>query len=252
MNKAKVVRDIVLVVAIIIVAVFIFKNKSTGPAEPNGEIGGGNLHETEHIMPEMVHSGQTPARTEGNPVLTLGDSWVGLEWLDVTSGNNRLKLLADGFDDETASQVAVNQALLEGAFELVFEQAVENFDITVDPGDLEEREALFLEAFESEEEALSLLDEMGKTLDQLRNLWMEELTEKALIARIAEINSLDPDSDEAQTAYDDWIWQKILDTDFIFADPEQVDGFKVFARETYDAIMTSGEYVDSTDPHEGH
>jgi hypothetical protein len=219
MNKPKVVRDVIIIVVIIAIAGFLYLNRSKGPVQPDDETGNGDPSQIDHGEMGMMHGGSLPEMTEGEPVITLGDSYVGSDWFDANVGMYEIRLTGQGFEEEPAA------------------------------GEIEERETWFYGQFETENAAQELLDEMDITIGQLRKMWMEELIETALISKIAVLNELDPESEEAQTTYDGWIWERMMDSDFIFADPEHEEYFSEIVTQ-YLETPVDGEAIE--DPHGAH
>ena len=223
MNSKKLFRDIlILVVVLTVVVIFISRNKSIqGPVESvlNNNIESGHEFSTEDVG--AMHGKPMVTMTDGEPVIYLGSDYVGEDWIQSKINEHLSGAPRQGHDMEALRQSALQQPLLNAAGVLIENAARLEWNLSVTDTDIAEREAEFLSQFNTEEEGMELMNEMGVSMERMHNMWREEIEQTLLIDHIAEMESLEPGSSEAVVAYETWLLNKIKTTDFTFTDPER-------------------------------
>jgi hypothetical protein len=226
MGKSQNARNALLLLIIIIGLGYYFYNRPhTGPVATATDQQGAQDQDPNMVSnPHGGNGGPSIPDVElnaGNPAITLGDTWVGSDWLNTKVAQYTAAQEGQDSPHGADPDAALRQALFEGVSNLVFDNVVKEFGIQASEDELAAKEATFYGTFNTREEAQDLLDSMGMTMDKVRKMWTDELEQSAFIATIAAMNSLDPASDEAKKAADDWFLQRIAGANLVFADESQ-------------------------------
>jgi hypothetical protein len=217
MNTGKIVRDVIIVILLAVVVyagIQLFGSKNPGPVE---QVAGGTMENPHAQDPEASppHMPEPPELTAGAPVVTWGDFSVGRDWYDDRVAIETDTMDSQGVDPATASPTPAQIALISGLIEIIFNSSAQEYGIEPDPEEIAAKEATFYGSFETEEEANSMLEEMGISLERLRGMWADDL-----VAKDTEMNGLEPDTPEGDDAFQTWLEDKVMNTPWVFSDPE--------------------------------
>lgn len=247
MNKSKAIRDIIIIIIVCAAAVYIISNRPSGPA--------GSTEESAHMANPpgnqedvgMMHGQSAPDIKSGEPVITLGDNWVGQGWIDFTAATFIEDDSSHG-SSGTGADEAFTLALVSGAYELVYEIALQELDAVADPEELAAKEEEWFSQFESEEAALEFLAENGVTIERMQTMWEGELMGDSLEQAIAEKFSVEPGSTQAQASFESWLMRLMGESEMIFANPDHEAAFRAYFEEADEDPHDHGAMED--DPHD--
>lgn len=244
MGKSQNARNALLLLIIIIgLAYYFFNRPAAGPVQTPTDSQGTDLVANPHAGGDgMNHTEPDVELNAGDPAITLGDYWVGSDWLNSKIAQYTSAQEGQDSPHGADSDAALKQALFEGVYNLVFNDVVKEFGIEASQEELAAQETNFYSKFQTAEEAQQFLDSMSMTLDRVRKMWKDELERTAFDATIAAMNSLDPTSDQAKKAADDWLLQRIAGSELVFADESQ--------KALFDSIMQE-RLAAAASPHGG-
>ncbi len=243
MNKSKAIRDIVIIIIVCVAAVYIISNRPSGPADGPAHMANPPANQ-EGV--EMMHGQSAPDIKSGEPVITLGDNWVGQGWIDFTAATFMQDDSSHG-SGGTGDDEAFTLALVSGAYELVYEIAVQELNAVADPEELAAKEEEWFSQFESEEAALEFLRENGVTIERMKTMWEGELLGDSLELAIADKFSVEPGSTQAQASFDSWLMRLMGESELIFANPDHETAFRAYFEEAAADPHDHGAMED--DPH---
>lgn len=229
MDKRKVVRDSLIIIAVIILILAVFYvNSGKGPVEEarlsNG-MNAGHIHDGSGDMSAMtpMHGMIGTAITDGDPVVTLGERWIGSTWFEetVNIAGERLKSAEDlDADDETIDGIAKLESLFKGIEQIVLENAADVRGIEPDPEELAERERHFRDSIGTDEEIDAFLRAYGMTIENLRSKWSRESVEIQLMDKIIEDMGDNMPVGGVEQAVVEWLDEQMMSAPFTFHDPE--------------------------------
>ncbi len=229
MDKRKVVRDTLIILAVIaLILVMLNQNAGQGPAElaPTAHgPGDGHNHGSEDETAAMtqMHGMVGTAVTDGDPVVTLGERWVGSIWFEETANVARETFRSDeelDADDETIDGMAKLAALIKGIEQIIRDNAADVWGIELDSEELTEREQEFRDSIGNDEEVDAFLQANSMTIERLRSMWSRESVEFQLMDKIIEDLGDNMPEDDVEQAVVDWLNEQIMSAPFTFHDPE--------------------------------
>jgi len=245
MNTRKVIRDALIAIVVLALAVAFFGSRRSGPVErTQSEL---DTEQSPHAQGTPVAHGERRAElSDGEPVVRLDGHVMGRDWFEQEFASAKEQLLAEGMDDSEASELAATRVMENGLSRLTIEQAFDEFDIQPDPEDLAAMEEHFRSSFESEEEIQDFLRQMGMTMERVRAMWEEDSRIIGLRSIAAGMREIPPDSPEANRALSDWIRDRMLSTQWEFVDPD----LEALFRDLKEKALTAPDesQADSTGP----
>jgi hypothetical protein len=217
-NRRKFVRDALIVAVIVVVAWFLVKSNRPGPVEQTTATD--SSAQDANALP-AGHGEPRPELTAGEPVVRVGDRWIGKDWFDDLVRRKQGELSGqEGLDPEMIAKYARISALITGLNEIIQTKAIQDWDIQPDQAYVAEEEKNFNSSFQSAEEAQAFLDEMHMSKDRLEAKWSEDSRLKALMDKVTGMSGVEPGTEEADNAFADWMDQQIAQADISFPDPE--------------------------------
>jgi hypothetical protein len=219
MDARKLIRDALIAIVVLAVAIAFFGSRRSGPVERAESELNAQTSPDAQTMP-VTHAETRLVLSDGEPVVRLDGHVMGRDWFEQEFASTKQQLLDAGMDDSQASTQAVTLVLANGLSSLIIEQAFEEFDIQPDPDHLAALEERFRSNFQSEEEIQHLLQQMGMTMDRVRAMWEEDSKMRALRSIVAGMHEIEPDSPEAGQALSDWIGDRTLSAQWEFLDPD--------------------------------
>ena len=215
MSKQKIIRDSIIVLAIVAIAIVFFGSRRSGPVENiSGTIPSHGAGDQQTMPP--VHGDPYPELNEGEMLVSLNENAIGSDWFDRMVADLTGEILAEGTDEETAHGQANVEVLLLGLEELVIRKAIDEFGIEPDQEMITEQEHNFQATFETEEEAEAFLAQMGMTMERVHAMWEDQSIMAGLRIHLAEIEGVDPESGEADLVMSDWIREAVFSADYVF------------------------------------
>lgn len=247
MDKSKTIRDIVIIIIIIAAAIYIISNRPSGPA--------GSADEPAHMANspvnqegvDMMHQQRAPDIKSGEPLITLGDNWVGQGWIDFTAGTLVRGESSHDMGGPLSEEDALTEALFSGVNELIYDLALVELNISADPDEMAAQEEQFYSGFESEQEADEFMAANGVSLDRMRAMWERELIGDGVDLAIGEKFSVEPGSSEATASFRDWMMELMEVSDLVFVDPDHEAAFLAYFEEMAADPHDHGAMED--DPH---
>lgn len=251
MGKSQNARNALLLLIIIIgLAYYFFNRPAAGPVQTPADSQGNDMVSNPHAGGDgMDHSAPAVELNAGDPAITLGENWVGTDWLNAKIAY--YMSLQEGEDSPHVadSDSALKQALFEGISNLVFNDVIREFGIEASPDEIAAKETTFYSSFSTPEEAQQLLDSMGMSMDRVRQMWKDDLEETAFVGTIAAMNSLDPASEDAKNAANEWFLQRIAGSELVFANESQKALFDSIVQERLTAAASPhGGMMGEPDP----
>ena len=256
MDMKKSLRDVIIIVLVIIIAILFFKTRKPGPAEQatpdptqNGMNSGMDSDMQNQGMPP--HGSLQYVLTDGDPIVHLGDFYVGREWYDEQVNSILPMIEQDGSAGEFALESAKVSALARACRELMYLKLAEDWGITVDQAEIDRRS----QEFQADEASMQTMEQMGVSFNRLKERWETELRMPQLQAHVAGIMSMDPTLPAAEQAFNQFIDTKVLEGGFVFDDDEMAELYNVYvsAMTTEDPTVNphgEGE-MGMSNPHAG-
>jgi len=222
MNAKKLIRDIIIIVIFVVVAVFVLKSTRSGDAGPvesaHGDMAGHSM-DGGMVNPHASH-GPFLQLSDGDTIVSFGEHSIGSDWYDSTVMRYQAEFLSQGQSEDEALAGSMELALVDGLVELIFKMTSDEYGLEVDDAFLDAEEERFYTERNSREEARQILDEMGFTIDQVRAMWAETELQDRIFRKVAEINGVDPDSPDADVVFNSYLEEKLVMTDWVITDPE--------------------------------
>jgi hypothetical protein len=252
MNTQKILRDVIIVVIVILLAIVVLKTTGpgSGPVERAHGEGGAHGMAGQDGMGDAPHMDHGPSLqlSDGEAIVTYGDHVVGRDWYDNMVAKTQAEFMAAGQDEEAALVDAMELSLMDGLIDIVLTSTAEEYDISVDDAYLEQMEQGFYASFESEDAANQVLIEMGVTMDRLHLMWTEDELKNRIYSKVAELNELDPESPESEQAFNDFLEEKLVMTEWVITDPE----IEAVYLSYIDAVIAGDEMDDTHSADDGH
>jgi hypothetical protein len=244
-DKRKIIRDSLVVVILIVVGYFLVRSHQPGPVEKGAAT---SPHGADMQSMPANHGNMPPELSEGEPVATLAAGTIGKTWFD-DRVQRTLEMLSsqDQFkgqmDDATAMSVAQQEAIVEGAVELIETQAIIDMGIQPDMEVVGKQQ----KDFDSSPDAKSMMESMGLTREKLEALWKDESQHTVLRDKIAQLAGAEPASEAADNAYIAWAEKKLLEIEITFTDPLYQNLFKEYLSmmQNPESTQTSGSQTES-------
>jgi hypothetical protein len=70
--------------------------------------------------------------------------------------------------------------------------------------------------FGTEEDVKGLLDRMGMTMEQIEGMWEADAVMVSLEEKVFSDLGLEPDSQEAENVFREWLMERVNSADFVF------------------------------------
>lgn len=222
MNPGKVFRDLFIVIILIVVVyagIQLLGSKSPGPVERARSMAdtGQDMHT--HDAP-MGHVTEQFELSDGEPIVVFGEYSVGRDWYDENVAIEIETQVSQNIERSVASQSATELTLISGLVDIIFDFSVAELGIEPHPDEMALRENAFYDSFESTDEANAVLEEMGITMDRLREMWTDELVPEALVTEVATRNNVEPGTVEADEFFQSWLEDNIISSEWVFNDPD--------------------------------
>lgn len=213
LSKRKVIRDAIVIIALIVAAFFLLRSPEPGPVErlqhPSSP------HTDRAAGVPMSHSPISPDLSSGEILVSVGNFKIGKNWFDFRFEKARQNLLEKQIvEPELVDDFAKEQVLIEGLVEIIQQKAIEEWGIQPDMDIIAEQEKLF----DSSPDAQKMLNDMGLTKEQLVAKWKSDSQKAKCEIYFAEKAGLEPGSDEAEAAFSDWMLMQLRQIEVKFED----------------------------------
>jgi hypothetical protein len=227
-DKRKLARDIAIVLVVAAAVFLLLRSRQPGPVE---QLSAQSPHGDTTQMP-ADHGQMPPDINAGDPVASIGGRTLGRDWVDDTAARFSDYLVGqEQMDAESASNLAQEEALIEGLVKLIEAQTYEEWNIQPDAEVMAQQE----QSFASSPDAQQIMEQMGLTKERLEALWRSENQGKQLRQRIAEMDGAEPDSPEADAAYVRWLNEKLAQAQIEFIDPAMQPLYQDYLQSVKDA-----------------
>jgi hypothetical protein len=227
MNMKKLLGDILFVVIVIVFALTVFGSRKPGPVESAAQLSQAGQQQSGNPHGGNADSGEQPIQhnlaqsniSDGDPVISLGDIYIGRNWFNTSVQNNATELNDGQMDEQTLNAMAELVTLEEGFVSLITKQLQKEYGITPDPDKMAENESNFYANFATREEAESTASQMGMTMEQLRAHWEKESVDQKLQEYYSNASGVAVDSDGFEDAYYNWLMDQAMAAEWVFNDP---------------------------------
>jgi len=218
-------REVAIIVVLVLVGIWLMGSRADGPVEKAQreiEARGGHMPGHEHAQaPESQPEGHPEGQvqpSDGNPLITLGQYQIGDQWFNHAVDLTMQDYISQGLDEHAARDTATSEVLELALKELIILKYIDELSVIPDEKEIHKLRDGFFDSFKTDEERQTFLDRMGMSMDDMENSWKNEAEMISLQSKVFETEGFNPDPDDAETVFQDWLLDKVNTEGFEFID----------------------------------
>ena len=221
MDSKLTAREVAIIVVLVLVGIWLMGSRADGPVEKAQreiEARGGHMPGHEQAQaPASQPEGQLQP-SDGNPLFTLGQYQIGDRWFNHAVDLTMQDYISNGLDEIAAREAATSEVLQLGLKELIILKYIDLYSVIPDEKEIHKLRDGFFDTVKTDEERQTFLDRMGMSMDDMENTWKNEAEMIMLKSKVFETEGLNPDPDDAETVFQDWLLDKVNTENFTFND----------------------------------